>query len=174
MDLTVRRVATFFLDPWWISIWTRSWPFLFLGRVKVTAMWDRSLTSLPIIALLNRFYIVRSQLSWSYLVVPPQWQFSIECESLHSLGWPAALLKRRTSSWAAIGYCCRREFVVTMLTAVDVRNSMWSKIILGILNFSLTNIILNCIEPCFCSISIWLVRLRQVKFMILALPESSL
>ena len=47
MDLTVLRVATFLREPWWISIWTISWPFLFLGRVNVTAMWERSFVSLP-------------------------------------------------------------------------------------------------------------------------------
>jgi hypothetical protein len=41
---TVRRVATFFRLPWWISMEM----VLGLGTAKLTAKWLRSLTSLPI------------------------------------------------------------------------------------------------------------------------------
>lgn len=43
MVRTVRRVATFLRTPWWISIEM----VFFLGTVKLTARWLRSLTSLP-------------------------------------------------------------------------------------------------------------------------------
>jgi len=48
MDRTVRRVATFLREPWWISIWTTSLPLEFFGREKQTAMCERSLVSLPV------------------------------------------------------------------------------------------------------------------------------
>lgn len=43
MVRTVRRAATFLRTPWWM--WMAM--TFFLGVEKLTAMWDRSLTSLP-------------------------------------------------------------------------------------------------------------------------------
>ena len=45
MDLTVRRVATFFRAPWWSSIST----VVLFGLEKQTFKWERFSTSLPVI-----------------------------------------------------------------------------------------------------------------------------